>query len=346
MSVLDVDKLTGVLAPEAPAGEDLAYDAAYLELFRKAEGTPEQQVGDTVKAAEEPPWGEVHRECLTLVNRTRDLRLLAQLAVSSLKTQGLPGFRDALGVLRRTLEQFWDTLYPRLDPEDNNDPLERVNILGALAAAPETLGDPLKVIQRLREVPLTNSRAMGRFSLRSLALAAGEAQPRGDEAKPETGVIEAAFDDTSLEDLQASEAAATGSLEEVKAIDAFLEKAIGAGRGPDFAPLEKCLSEVHAALARALARRGVGTAPAGATPNGHGGAAGGAPAAPGEIRSHDDVLLALDRICQYYERAEPSSPVPLLLKRAKRLVSRSFVDILTDLSPDSMAQFKLIAGIE
>jgi type VI secretion system protein ImpA len=345
MSVLDVDKLSGVLAPESPAGEDLAYDAAYLELFRKAEGTPEQQVGDTIKAAEEPPWGDVHRECLSLVNRTRDLRLLTQLAVSSLKTQGLPGFRDALGVLRRTVEQFWETLYPRLDPEDNNDPLERVNILSALAAAPETLGDPLKVIQRLREVPLTNSRAMGRFSLRSLALAAGEAQPRGDETKPETGLIDAAFDDTSLEDLQASEAAATGAREEIKAIDAFLETTIGARRGPDFAPLEKCLSEVHTALARALARRGVGTAPAdGATSNGHGAAA--APAAPGEIRSHDDVLLALDRICQYYERAEPSSPVPLILKRAKRLVSRSFVDILTDLSPDSMAQFKLIAGIE
>jgi type VI secretion system protein ImpA len=345
MSVLDVDRLTGVLAPESPAGEDLAYDAAYLELFRKAEGTPEQQVGETIKPAEEPSWGEVQRECLALVNRTRDLRLLAQLAVSSLKTQGLPGFHDALGVLRRTLEQFWETLYPRLDPEDGNDPLERVNILGALAAAPETVGDPLRVIQRLREVPLTNSRAMGRFSLRSIALAAGEAQPRGEEPKPGSGVIDAAFDDTPLEDLQASDAAAAGARAEIKAIDAFLEKAIGAGRSPDLAPLDKSLSEVQAALAKALARRGVGSAAAGVSTNGHG-APGAGPSVPGEVRSHDDVLLALDRICQYYERAEPSSPVPLLLKRAKRLVSRNFVDILTDLSPDSMAQFKMIAGIE
>lgn len=345
MAALDVDRLLQEVSAEAPAGEDLAYDGAYTELFRKAEGTPEQQVGDTIVPAEEPDWREVHGGCIELLGRTRDLRLLTLLAVSSLKTGGLPGLHDALRALRGTLEKFWEPLYPRLDPADGNDPLERINILSSLAAAPESMGDPLKVIKRIREAPLTNSKVLGKFSLRSMGLASGDIQPRGDEARPEAGVIEGAFDETPVDELQAVSGAIAGASQEVKAIGAFLDATVGAGKSVDFAPLEKCLGEAQAATAKALARRGI-SAPGGATPqNGAGGAAPG-PSVPGEIRTHDDVLLALDRICQYYERAEPSSPVPLLLQRAKRLVSKSFVEILTDLSPDSMNQFKVIAGIQ
>lgn len=46
------------------------------------------------------------------------------------------------------------------------------------------------------------------------------------------------------------------------------------------------------------------------------------------IRSPRDVVAALDRICAWYERHEPSSPVPLVLRRARALVGASFADIL------------------
>jgi type VI secretion system protein ImpA len=64
----------------------------------------------------------------------------------------------------------------------------------------------------------------------------------------------------------------------------------------------------------------------------------------GDILSREDVNRALDKICQYYEKNEPSSPIPLLLQRAKRLVSLSFVEILKDLAPDSMKQIDMVAG--
>ena len=64
----------------------------------------------------------------------------------------------------------------------------------------------------------------------------------------------------------------------------------------------------------------------------------------GEIKSSQDVVALLQRICQYYERNEPSSPIPLLLRRAIRLVSKSFVDILRDLSPDALSKLELISG--
>lgn len=71
------------------------------------------------------------------------------------------------------------------------------------------------------------------------------------------------------------------------------------------------------------------------------------PSAPlGPIRDRQDVIRALDALCEYYARCEPSSPVPLLLRRCKRLVPMGFLDIIKDLSPDALAQIELIKGPE
>lgn len=64
----------------------------------------------------------------------------------------------------------------------------------------------------------------------------------------------------------------------------------------------------------------------------------------GDINSRADVVRALEKICSYYERHEPSSPLPLLLQRCKRLVPLGFVDILRDMAPDALSQVELIAG--
>jgi type VI secretion system protein ImpA len=64
----------------------------------------------------------------------------------------------------------------------------------------------------------------------------------------------------------------------------------------------------------------------------------------GDVRSREDVLRALDAICAYYARNEPSSPVPLLLERCKRLVAMSFLDIVKDMMPDGLTAIQTIAG--
>jgi type VI secretion system protein ImpA len=54
----------------------------------------------------------------------------------------------------------------------------------------------------------------------------------------------------------------------------------------------------------------------------------------------------LDTIVRYYERSEPSSPVPLILKGAQRLVNQNFVEIAKALNPDTIEKLKEIAGIK
>ena len=49
-------------------------------------------------------------------------------------------------------------------------------------------------------------------------------------------------------------------------------------------------------------------------------------------------------ICDYYRTNEPSSPVPLILQRAQRLVAKDFMEILTELTPDALSQLQVITG--
>jgi type VI secretion system protein ImpA len=76
--------------------------------------------------------------------------------------------------------------------------------------------------------------------------------------------------------------------------------------------------------------------------------AGGARAAPaagsGEVTSREDVLRTLDRLIQYYHQHEPSSPIPILLERAKRLIPMNFFELLEDLAPEGVAQLAVIRG--
>src|SRR5262249_16579468 len=128
MGVIEVDPLLSEVSAEAPAGADVEYDPEYFELEKLARGTPESTMGDVVKPAEEPEWREVKSAALKLSERTRDIRVAMIVSISLLKQDGLAGFKDGVAVLRGLVERMWDQFYPKLDPDDNNDPTVRVNI--------------------------------------------------------------------------------------------------------------------------------------------------------------------------------------------------------------------------
>lgn len=64
------------------------------------------------------------------------------------------------------------------------------------------------------------------------------------------------------------------------------------------------------------------------------------------IAGPDDVVLRIDEICEYYERNEPSSPLPILLKRARRLVGKNFVEIMQDITPGGLSELQTLSGSE
>ncbi len=354
MTGIDVERLLKEVSAETPSGPDLEYDAVFGEMERAAQGKAEQQYGDTVVEAEPPDWREVKNKALDVLARSKDLRAAVYLAKAALSEDGLSGFRDVLAVLHGYVEKYWSSLHPQLDPDDDNDPTIRVNTLMALCDLPTT-------ITFLRNAPLVSVRTIGQFTRRDLALAAWEIEPSHGETAPDMAVIDGAFRECDFDQLRITATAASECLASAKAIESQVAEFVGASNGPNFEVLLRELKAIDRVLAEKFSTRAPyedAAAPETAAPQSPSAGAprseapkGAVPANAavvqlGEIASREDALRALDKIIQYFERNEPSSPLPLLLNRAKRLSKKSFLEILRDISPNGVSQAEAVGGLD
>jgi type VI secretion system protein ImpA len=342
-NMIDVEGLLAAVSTDQPCGPNLEYDKAFGELERIAQFKPEQQMGDTVVAAEAPDWRQVEKQATQLLASTKDLRVALHLVKAALNNDGFVGFAGGLAVFRGLVERYWDAVHPQLDPDDDNDPTMRINILAELC-------DSATVLHWVRTAPLVSARALGRFCLRDVAIAAGEQPPSGGEdAKPaEMSTIEAAFSAADLAELQATADSAREACKHVADIESLVTGYVGAGNAANLSKVRDVLQQAAKVVDKYLVQRGVGV------PAGDGGASaeGGAQSSgqatgqrlTGEIGTREDVVRAIDKICDYYSRHEPSSPIPILMRRCKRLINKDFLDIMRDLAPDGLAQVEVIRG--
>ena len=346
--MINVDDLLKPIADDKPCGEDFTYHPSFQNLETISRGKPETQFGP----GEEPDWKEVRDAATEVLGQSKHLAAGIMLTVSLLKTGGLEGFRDGLAVMRGLTERFWADVYPKLDPEDNNDPTERLNILNNLSSG----GEPYKVTTHLKQAVLCDSPAMGRITLQQIITAkeksskaeAASGSP-GAKAEPDQNQIQAAFQDAGPEAARATLTMVEELIGHAQGIDSFLETTLGSGRGVNFEALNKLLGEMKQAV-EPYATGGVAAAEAaggGAAAGGGGGGralATGGPSVSGTIQTRADVIKALGLVCDYYRNNEPSSPVPLILQRAQRLVDKDFMAIMTDLTPEALTQLRVITG--
>lgn len=330
--MIDVEALLQPVSSEDPCGPSLEYDKAYLELLRMGRGKPEQRQGDAVIPAEEPDWKEVQGGAMELLARTKDLRVALLLTRALLHTDGFAGFAQGLALLRGLVDRYWEPVHPRLDPDDNNDPAARVNILGELA-------DPEGIVRSFRLVPIVDARGIGRFNLRDVAIAAGEL-PMVDGA-PDQALIGAAFAAADASAVAATGSAARDIQNQVKALLARVNEHVGEGNGPDLSRLKQLVDQADRVIREHTPTSVEGD---GAVTGGTNGAGAPAQALTGEVRSREDVLRALDKIVLYYERNEPSSPVPVLIRRCRRLATMGFMDIMRDVAPSGLSEVEVLRG--
>jgi type VI secretion system protein ImpA len=339
--MLKVDELLVPLSTEHPCGTDLSYDPSLHELETLAHGKPETQFS----AAEEPNWKQVREQSLALFGRTKDLRLAIDLLVAELEEDGFPGFACGLQLIRRLLEQYWDTLYPRLDPEFGNDPLERINLLSSITTPEGTFGDPLQILRRVRRAPLCHSPRLGSFSLSQIQAASTRpaSAPEGDEPVtkgPDLALIDAGFRDSDPALLAQIDQALSSAIHELNGVSEFLDQTVGVTKSISFDGLKSVLAEAQKQVSRYLTAPETGGEGAGSRSASDNKTL--MSAIPGSVQTRADVVRSLDAICSYYEDTEPSSPVLPLLRRAQQLVGKNFTEILQELAPDTVAQVKLM----
>ncbi|MCZ6837321.1 MAG: type VI secretion system protein TssA [Planctomycetota bacterium] len=340
--ILDLDQLLQDISPDSPCGEDLEYDTEMLELETEFNGQPAQQMGDSISEAVEPNWETVKDLSLSLLPRTRDLRVQLKLVVALTEVDSLPGLCDGLTLIQRTLSEYWESAYPQLDPEDDNDPLERVNILAGMNIPPSTLGDPVQFRQHVQHAKLTDSRAFGRVGYRDILNSKSGEAPSDDGSEGQhfsASDIDGAFQDSDLDFLVANHEAVVGALEAVQAIDTTLTDLVGSGSATSFDGIVDDLHAIESELADRLRQRGHGVeSPESDDDDDYGSSDGGGGGASlsGEVSTPRDAEMALEKVIRYYEAREPSSPVPMLVKVAQSMISKSFLEISSVLPPDTV----------
>lgn len=332
--------LLAAISATSPCGEDLEYDADFLHLERSAQGQPERSMGDSILPAEPPEWRGIQQQSLDLLSRSKDLRITHFLLQSTLALEGLPGLATSLELIDGLLRDYWEQLHPRLDADDDNDPTVRINALAGLASD-TTIG-------LLRDAILTRSRTFGPVSVRAALNAAGLQHFSGESLGSDH--LAGALQDSDPEHLDAIRHALSSARSAVESIEKQVSEQVGSASGVDLSALKQPLRLALQVLGQHAPQ--AADSPAEAEVEPAPGQEPGAPTAPaqprvsGEINSRDDVLRSLDRLLAYYSRHEPSSPLPVLLNRAKNLVNADFAAIVRNLIPDGMSQFENLRGPE
>lgn len=219
--VPDLEPLVAPVEPGAPAGLDLRYQPIFDEIRsarREAEEDPRELA----------PWKRVADLVISAMARSRDLQLVAWLGEALLRIDGFQGAASGLAVTRRTLDQYWESVYPRLDPEDS-DPLEHRRALL------EWLDDRLPEI--VKSAPLTGPPSFFGIVHYEVTQKTGpEKQALIDEGWPTLERFQAALQSTAparLDTVLAQILACDAELTALQAsIDKHFNQAGGAGASP------------------------------------------------------------------------------------------------------------------
>jgi type VI secretion system protein ImpA len=316
-------------------------------------------------------WAGILSQAEDLAQTGRDIRLLVIVVRALANSEGFDGLAQGLGLLTRTVETHWDSLHPvlRESPSVSEAARRRTNaildlqnrdngllcdleftvVLTPRGLGAITFGDlcagALTRMQAQAELP----QGLGDKELAEL-LSRHDARVNRVTAACRAMAIEQPDNVTTL--AQGVEAARSA----LAALEAALTARVGEnGVGFRLPELDKVLSRALVPLTAAQGQTALGasasevTAMAEPSPATTANGAHPPPAAggiPGSVNSRRDVERCLDMIIDFYERTEPSSPIPHLARRMRKMVPMNFLQLMEEIAPSGMKEFKNVAGVD
>lgn len=322
-----VERWLSPLGDEQACGPDLEYDPQSLELVQ-AGGKPESQFGP----GEPPDWLRVREIAESLFTRTRDLRVALWWSRAKLNLDGFAALPSVLMLFHGLLENFWDDLHPLPDADDP-DALARLSVIGSLDKLDSLLGD-------IRGSKLSGDRRLMDLRVRDVEVALAKLAPRPDEAPRTQGQIVGAMAEATdvAAALRAQADAAHSALEEIQAL---MGRRFSPDLIVDLATVRSMLASVKSVLPAGAAGPEADTVdtPSSTPPSRP---AGGVRA----IDTRQDAVRAIELVCAYLERHEPTNPAQLLLRRAARVIDKNFLQLVSELAPDAVNEVARIMGVD
>jgi type VI secretion system protein ImpA len=230
------DWLLEPISEQEPCGPDLdeVGDDKYLnyvlpaanripERYYRADNDKPIERGDIKLKAEVEEIG-------TLLQATRDIRLLCIEARFQSFAGDLAGFADCIQAIAEMVERFWEDVHPK---SSDGDFTLRQNVLSGL-------DDWWQIIHPLQHLPLVRDRRLGPVTFRHYAVASGAAQNRADEAQIELSDIYRAL--SAEENREASDASIAAITATEQAL-ASIRNSFIANAGYDYVPSFDKLSD-------------------------------------------------------------------------------------------------------
>lgn len=321
-----------------PTGPDLEQDSDYLALAKAMAGKPEGQIGE---AAVPPDFRAALGLAESLLNRTRDLRVASAWVRAALRQEGIAALSEGLRLLSALMETFGAQLHPVPDTgvDEGDSPLyARANELATLPQAAGLLGD-------LRQAVLLSDRVLGPVRSRSVELSLGTLQPRANETVLDreqlTQFFSVAPGSPDLRDVLEH------SQTRLRDLARVCQEQLGPQESPRLDPLVAMLSATLSLMPKREAKIEALTPDSPKQPSSvevttvaskHG--------ALNIIQSRADAIRAIDLVCEYLERVEPANPAPLLLRRAKGLLDKNFLQLMNVFAPTAMEGVAKLMGID
>lgn len=323
------------------SGPDLEYDPSFLELAQAASGKPETQFGP----AEPPSWPAVRELATGLFDRTRDLRVAMLWGRAQVNLEGLEALGGALALLHGLMDRYWNEVHPRPDPDDG-DAFARLSLLGGLDTLDGLLGD-------VRQSLLIVDRRLGGLRVRDVEVALGQLAPRDDESPSTTGQIEGILGEFPELTERARKAVESG-LQGLKNLQSLMNDRFGMDSAVEVKAMRNMLTAVKSLIPAAVEAVTEDTedtdtpsdddsSPVAAA---SGRSSGGAGSGVHSIDSRQDAVRAINLICAYLERSEPTNPAQLLLRRAERLIDKNFLELVRHFAPDAVNEVARLLGVD
>ncbi len=379
---MELEPFLAPVDPTNPSGSELRNDHRFHAIERLMEPAARAlrlesiNAGGTGSVAVD--WGNIIELSAELAPTGRDLRLLVIVARALANADGFSGLERGLAMLTGTIDQHWDTVHPLLrdSPSLREAATRRINSLYQLENADNGLLCDLefRIVLSPRGIgPVTGGDLCAAALTRSAAqmeLPSGLGEKERAEllVKHDARVSRATAACRALAAEQPEELVGlVTSIEAAKVALAGLEAALTGRVGENgmtfrFKELEKALTRMMVPLqtAQSGAQTGVEpgppeteqvsmSEPSAPAPVMNGAASPAAAAAsgvPGSVNSRRDVERCLDMIIAFYERTEPSSPIPHLARRMRKMVPMNFLQLMEEIAPSGMKEFKNVAGVD